>query len=77
MDAELIVDATGTACPVPIIELAKAVRRLRAGEIVLLLASDPAARQDVIAWCASTGHQLVSIDCDAGVWRARVRKLGD
>jgi TusA-related sulfurtransferase len=74
MDSELIVDATGTACPVPIIELAKAIRRLNAGELVALLATDPAVKQDVLAWCASTGHQLVSLSFEAGVWRARVRK---
>jgi tRNA 2-thiouridine synthesizing protein A len=75
MDSPLTVDATGTACPVPIIELAKAVRRLAPGEIVILLATDPAAARDVGAWCESTGHQLVSLGFENGILRAQVRKL--
>lgn len=74
MDSELIVDATGRACPIPIIELAKAILRVEAGRLVALLATDPAAKQDVPAWCAATGHELVSLSFEAGVWRARVRK---
>jgi TusA-related sulfurtransferase len=77
MDSELIIDATGTACPIPIIELAKAIRRVKAGQLIALLATDPAAKQDVPAWCAATGHQLVSLSLEAGVWRARVRKTKD
>jgi TusA-related sulfurtransferase len=77
MDSDLVVDATGTACPVPIIELAKAIRRLEAGQLVALLATDPAAKRDVLAWCAATGHQLVSSSFEGGVWRARVRKTKD
>jgi TusA-related sulfurtransferase len=77
MDSELIVDATGTACPIPIIELAKAIRRVEAGQLIALLATDPAAKQDVAAWCAATGHQLVSLSFEAGVWRAQVRKTKD
>ncbi len=76
MDSQLTIDATGTACPVPIIELAKAIRRLAAGETVVLLATDPAARQDVAAWCASTGHELISVSLESGVLRAQVRKIG-
>ena len=76
VDSLLTVDATGTACPVPIIELAKAIRRLAAGEMVVLLATDPAARRDLEAWCASTGHELISITLETGILRAQVRKTG-
>ena len=76
VDSLLTIDATGTACPVPIIELAKAIRRLAAGETLVLLATDPAARRDVEAWCASTGHQLISVTLETGILRAQVRKTG-
>ncbi len=74
MDRELTVDASGAACPVPIIELAKAIRRVAAGETVVLIATDPAARRDVIAWCESTRHALLSLTFEGGIVRARVRK---
>jgi TusA-related sulfurtransferase len=74
MDLELTVDASGTACPVPIIELAKAIRRVCVGETITLIATDPAAKQDVIAWCASTRHELLLLTFEGGIVRARVRK---
>lgn len=52
-----LVDARGKACPMPIIELAKA---LRAHDEVELWADDPAARVDVEAFSASTGHQILT-----------------
>ena len=54
------VDACGTFCPVPILELAKVARRSQPGTRIELLATDPAVEGDVRAWCASTGHLVVS-----------------
>jgi tRNA 2-thiouridine synthesizing protein A len=66
MNWAVTVDAKGLCCPVPIIELAKAMRQLPAGARVLLLATDPAAASDVRAWCEATGHRLVSLETGAG-----------
>ncbi len=76
MRAELTVDAAGAACPVPILELAKAIRQVTTGDVVALLATDPAVKRDLEAWCESTGHQLLSFDSDGTLLRARVRKSG-
>lgn len=59
------VDALGTRCPVPIIRVARAVRDLPPGIVVVLLASDPATGPDVAAWCRMRGHTL--LDADPGV----------
>lgn len=52
-----LVDARGKACPMPIIELAKA---LRAHDEVELWADDPAAEGDVEAFSSSTGHRILA-----------------
>lgn len=57
-DIAELVDASGLACPLPVIELAKAVERLPVGGRVRLLASDPAARVDVPVWCRMQRHRL-------------------
>jgi tRNA 2-thiouridine synthesizing protein A len=69
-----IVDARGTACPVPILELARALRTLSAGEAVVLLATDPTVEPDVRAFCAATGHILLSLENANGEYRAHLRK---
>lgn len=74
MGAELTIDAAGRACPVPILELAKAIRLLSIGESVALIATDPAFVRDVEAWCESTGNQLLSLQRERGTYVAHVRK---
>lgn len=55
------VDARGLRCPVPVIRLAAAIRDRPEGSLVRLLATDPAARSDVAAFCRMRGHELVEI----------------
>ncbi|AGL15399.1 sulfurtransferase TusA family protein [Actinoplanes sp. N902-109] len=45
------VDSRGRRCPLPIIDLAKALPGVAVGEIVRVLADDPAAANDIPAWC--------------------------
>ncbi|HEU4332084.1 MAG TPA: sulfurtransferase TusA family protein [Lapillicoccus sp.] len=53
------VDARGLRCPVPVIRLGAVIRDLEPGSLVRLLATDPAARSDVAAFCRMRGHELV------------------
>lgn len=68
------VDATGVSCPMPVIELAKAVEELDAGEQLVLLATDPAARVDVPVWCRMKRHRLVEVDETDRVYRFVVER---
>ena len=53
------VDARGMACPLPVIELAKAVREAPVGAVVRLAATDEAAEVDVPVWCRMQRHRLL------------------
>ena len=65
MSDDLVVDARGERCPVPVIRLARLVRNLPAAPegaaplVVRVLATDPAAASDVPAWCRMRGHRFV------------------
>lgn len=48
---DLVVDCLGRPCPVPVIELARALPSVGVGQVVEVLSDDPAARHDVPAWC--------------------------
>ena len=65
----MIVDCRGRACPVPVIELAKALPTVEVGELVEVLSDDPAARHDIPAWCRMRGQELVSGEDDRFVVR--------
>jgi TusA-related sulfurtransferase len=48
---DAVVDARGLRCPLPVIRLAAHARSVRGVEVVEVLATDPAARSDIPAWC--------------------------
>jgi tRNA 2-thiouridine synthesizing protein A len=52
-------DCLGMACPRPIIELARRFSELDEGDVVELLADDPAAGPDLAAWCRMRGQELI------------------
>jgi cysteine desulfurase len=53
------IDCLGRPCPVPVIELAKAILTVAVGETVEVLSDDPAARVDIPAWCRMRGQEYV------------------
>ena len=72
MTAELVVDATGQRCPLPVIELARRIGEVPVGGVVRLLADDPAAGPDVAAWCRLRGHELLGAEGTGYLVRRRV-----
>jgi TusA-related sulfurtransferase len=60
----------------PIIKLGAAVRAVPVGDSVRVVADDKGFTPDVRAWCAKTGHELVSLnDTDPAALVAVVRRL--
>jgi tRNA 2-thiouridine synthesizing protein A len=57
-----VVDARDMLCPIPVLKARKALKQAEPGAVVELLATDPKARTDVPAFCAATGHRLLSAD---------------
>lgn len=59
MAPDLVVDCLGRPCPVPVIELAKALPTIGIGQVVEVRSDDPAARYDVPAWCRMRGQDYL------------------
>ena len=55
----MILDCSGMNCPIPILRLSRAVRGLRNGERLELIATDPGSVKDIQAWSKQTGNTLV------------------
>jgi tRNA 2-thiouridine synthesizing protein A len=73
-DTELLVDARGFYCPIPVLRFAKALRAQPAGTVARLLATDPAAVEDVEVFCRECGHELLESRRDANAFSFLVRK---
>ncbi|EBA03352.1 MAG: sulfurtransferase TusA family protein [Paracoccaceae bacterium] len=57
-DAEL--DAIGLLCPLPVLKARKRLQALDVGQVLRVVADDPAAIIDFPHFCLESGHLLVS-----------------
>ncbi|TAK33542.1 MAG: sulfurtransferase TusA family protein [Chloroflexota bacterium] len=67
-------DCIGLYCPVPVIKTKEAVDKLAAGQVLEVLADDPAAPEDMKAWAKRTGNELLSVESTADGVRFLIRK---
>jgi tRNA 2-thiouridine synthesizing protein A len=69
------VDARGSFCPGPMMELIKAIRQAEIGDYIELLSSDEGTRNDVPAWLKKAEHELIKVIHEDGYDRYIVKKL--
>ena len=74
LEISTLVDARGLSCPMPIVRTAQAIRPLSAGALVEVLATDPGSLKDFVAWCRTTGNELVEQTADGAVYRFVIRR---
>ena len=60
IDFHLEVDATGLQCPLPLLRLKKALNEINSGQVVKMIATDPAAHLDIGVYVEQTGHTLLN-----------------
>ena len=68
------VDAKGLSCPMPIVRTAQAMKIVASGAFVEVLATDPGSVKDFVAWCRSTGNELIDQSSDGAVYRFVIRR---
>ncbi len=68
-------DARGLLCPLPVLKARKKLLAMEAGQILCVLADDPAAIIDMPHFCSESGHEF--IDCsDHGTHQSYFIKAG-
>ena len=56
------VDARGSFCPGPLMELIRAIREGAVGDVIAVYSSDKGSRTDIPMWIEKAGHRLVSLE---------------
>jgi len=73
---DLILDARGLICPMPVLKAKKSLRDVPDGGILKVLATDPGSVADMKAFCEMTGNRLVSSEHEEGVFIYCIEKSG-
>lgn len=68
-------DATGLACPGPIMRVRDAAAKLPAGEILEVSASDAGFLTDFPAFCKANGYECLGTESEKGIVTGRLRKV--
>lgn len=74
MSERKIVDAQGTYCPGPLMELIAAMKQAEVGDELEILSTDEGSVNDVPEWINKVGHDMVETTQDGDVWHIVVRK---
>jgi tRNA 2-thiouridine synthesizing protein A len=74
MKADHSLDCVGLYCPMPIVKTAEKFRELKKGEILEVVADDKGIKQDMPAWCETTGNECLGIEEAGGEIKVFVKK---
>ena len=56
-----LVDARGSYCPGPLMELIRAIREGQVGDVIAVRSTDRGSRTDIPKWVEKAGHGLIAI----------------
>ena len=65
-------DARGLLCPLPVIRVQDRIKKLAAGEVLEVSATDPGTMHDIPAWCRVHGHQVLEAAKRGNEFRFRI-----
>ena len=74
VEANETIDCKGLSCPMPILKLAKAMKKMKPGNVLELLGSDPGSKDDIPKWCKKTGNVFIEMVEDQGFNKYYIQK---
>lgn len=72
--AEILVDCRGETCPVPLVETRKAIRRAQPGDIIVVMGTHPASREEIPMAVRALGLELLGVEGTETDWTIRIRR---
>ena len=74
MNADIIVDVTGETCPIPLVEMRKAVMKAEKGSVIEVIGTHPASKKEIPMAVDSLGLKLLKTEETDGIWHIYIRR---
>lgn len=75
INADVTLDVKGLSCPMPLLKTKKALKGLKAGQIVEVLVTDPGFRKDLPDFVKKTGDEWIGdVDDAEGFFKIYLKK---
>lgn len=72
--AQIDVDCKGQTCPVPLVEVRKALRRAAKDDVIQVVGTHPASRKEIPMAAEASGDEVLEVREQGNVWTIRIRK---
>lgn len=69
-----VLDAKGLSCPMPLLRTKKEMSKLKSGEILQIMGTDPGSRNDIPGWCERSGHEFLGLKDEEGFTNYYIKK---
>ncbi|AOF53288.1 sulfurtransferase TusA [Rodentibacter caecimuris] len=67
-------DTLGLRCPEPVMLVRKTIRHLNEGDVLLILADDPATTRDIPSFCQFMDHRLLRSEVETTPFKYWIKK---
>nr|WP_103332202.1 sulfurtransferase TusA family protein [Pseudotabrizicola formosa] len=74
---DIEVDAAGLLCPLPVLRARKRLKTMQAGQVLRVLATDPASVIDMPHFCRQSGDTLLAAHQEGALHVFLIRKGSD
>ncbi|MES3008170.1 MAG: sulfurtransferase TusA family protein [Pseudomonadota bacterium] len=74
IDADLILDASGLMCPLPLLKAKLALNSLQPQQILKVLATDPGSERDFHVFVQQSRHQILAFSKEDATYCYWIRK---
>jgi tRNA 2-thiouridine synthesizing protein A len=71
---DIRVNCVGETCPVPLVEVRKALRKASPGDVVEVLGTHPASKKEIPMAVKALGLELLSVEGEDTNWTIRIRR---
>ncbi len=68
-----VLDTSGLNCPLPILKTRKKIMTMKTGDVLKVIATDPASADDFPAFAKATGNKLLSVEKTDKHWIYRLK----
>ena len=72
--ANITVDCRGETCPVPLVEVRKALRRAAPGDVIEVIGTHPASKKEIPMAVEALRLKLLSVEGTDTDWKIRIRR---
>lgn len=68
------VDCRGETCPVPLVEVRKALRKAEPGDVLEVVGTHPASREEIPMAIKALGMELICVEGEKDDWTIYIRR---